>query len=108
MVEQALPSDRVGRGGQSSPDTELTERPHGVARQIQAGAARLPLGHPLDHFGRDSALMEGASQRKTGDTGSDDQHTQGGHELLPEAGVPACEQTVRIVRLFDLGRGVRK
>ena len=56
VVENPLPHDRVRTSGQLRPDSELVERPDAVAGQVQAGAARLPLGHPLDDLGRDLPL----------------------------------------------------
>ena len=63
VVEKPLPHDRVRASSQLRPDPELVERPDAVARQVQAGAARLPLGHPLDDLGRDVPPPEGAGKR---------------------------------------------
>ena len=52
VVEKPLPHDRV-RTSQLRPDPELVERSDAVAGQVQAGAAGVPLGHPLDDLGRD-------------------------------------------------------
>ena len=76
VVENALPHDRVRTSSQLRPDPELVERPDAVARQVQAGAARLPLGHALDDIGRSAALVQSAGKRQTADTGTDDQHAR--------------------------------
>ena len=76
VVEEPLPHDRVRTRCELRPDPELVERPDAVARQIQAGAARRPLGHPLDDLDRDVPQPEGAGKRQTGDAGTDDQHTR--------------------------------
>ena len=63
VVEKPLSHDRVRASSQFLPEPELAERSDAVARQVQAGAARLPRGHPLDDFGRDVPLPEGAGKR---------------------------------------------
>lgn len=52
VVEEPLSYDRVRTSGQLRPDPELAERSDAVARQVQAGAADVPGGHPLDDLGR--------------------------------------------------------
>jgi hypothetical protein len=79
VVEEALALDRSRTHGQGRSDPELAQRPHRVARQVQAGTGRLPLGHPLHDLDDDLALIQGTGQAKTSDTCTDDQHTQGGH-----------------------------
>lgn len=74
VVEEALPPDRVRARRQSRSDAELIQCPYGVSRQIQAGAGRLPFGHPLNDLDVDVALIQSAGQRETGNTGTDDQH----------------------------------
>ena len=53
VVEEPLSYDRVRMSSQLRPDPELVERSDAVAGQVQAGAADVPLGHPLDDLGRD-------------------------------------------------------
>ena len=48
MVEEALPPDRIRARRNGRSDAELTQSPHGIAGQVQAGAGRVPLGHALD------------------------------------------------------------
>ena len=42
-------------------------------REAAAGAARLPFGYPLDDLNGGATLTQGAGQRETGNTGTDDQ-----------------------------------
>jgi hypothetical protein len=79
VVEEALPSDRVRAGGHVRSETELTQSAYGVAREVEASAGRFPHSRPLDDLGGDVALMQGAGQPEAGNTGTDDQHTQGGY-----------------------------
>jgi hypothetical protein len=43
---------------------------------MEPGAGRLPLAHALDDVNRDLPPIQGAGERETGDSGSDDQDPQ--------------------------------
>jgi hypothetical protein len=76
MVEKALSHDGVRASCHLRPDPELLERPGAVARQVHAGATRLPLRRPVHDLARDAAPAQGVGKRQTGDAGTDDQDTQ--------------------------------
>ena len=83
VVEEVLPPDRIRARRNGRSDAELTQSPHGIAGQVQAGAGRLPLGHALDDFESEVVLTTGAGEREASDTGPDDQHTHRGHRRPP-------------------------
>ena len=85
VVAHALVWDQCRAFDHGGFEVKGTQRPRGVAWEVDSGSGRRPGGLPLNHFRGEPALSECSSGTETRNPGADHENAQAGTVVAPGA-----------------------